>query len=163
RATTEAASPLSANEVREVADLCVNCRMCAQECPAHVNIPKLMLEAKAANVAEHGLDRKEWFLARVEGFARWASRFAPAVNFALAGRSFRWMLEKVVGLPAQRRLPRFAWRPFLQMARRRGWTRPPASGERQQVAYFVDVFANYNDPLIGEATVEVLRHNGIDV
>jgi Fe-S oxidoreductase len=31
------------------------------------------------------------------------------------------------------------------------------------VAYFVDVFANYNDPLIGEATVAVLRHNGIDV
>src|SRR5262249_39750318 len=47
--------PLSSEQVRAVADLCVNCRMCASECPAHVNIPKLMLEAKAANVAEHGL------------------------------------------------------------------------------------------------------------
>src|SRR5262249_34670951 len=46
---------VGADEVREVADLCVNCKMCASECPAHVNVPKMMLEAKAANVAEHGL------------------------------------------------------------------------------------------------------------
>src|SRR5579885_3629656 len=45
---------LSSDEVREVADLCINCKMCAVECPAHVRIPKLMLEAKAANAAEHG-------------------------------------------------------------------------------------------------------------
>jgi Fe-S oxidoreductase len=60
-------------------------------------------------------------------------------------------------------LPRFAWRTFLQRARRRGWTRPPTAAEGQPVAYFVDVFANYNDPLIGEATVAVLRHNGLPV
>ena len=61
---------LSADDVRDVAELCVNCKMCATECPAHVNIPKLMLEAKAANVAEHGLDRTDWVLARTESFAR---------------------------------------------------------------------------------------------
>src|SRR5207245_2173845 len=60
---------LSSDEVREVADLCVNCKMCAFECPAHVNIPKLMLEAKAANVAEQGLSRSDWVLARTESFA----------------------------------------------------------------------------------------------
>jgi Fe-S oxidoreductase len=31
------------------------------------------------------------------------------------------------------------------------------------VALFIDVFAAYNDPLIGTATVAVLQHNGIDV
>ena len=36
------------DEVRAVADLCVNCKMCRDECDARVNIPKLMLEAKAA-------------------------------------------------------------------------------------------------------------------
>ncbi len=30
---------LSSDEVRAVADLCVNCKMCAVECPAHVNVP----------------------------------------------------------------------------------------------------------------------------
>jgi Fe-S oxidoreductase len=153
---------LSSDEVRAVADLCVNCKMCALECPAHVNVPKLMLEAKAANVSEHGLDRKDWFLARAENFARLASHFAPVVNVALASRAMRWMLEKLLGLSRQRRLPRFALRPFLRRAQRLGWTKK-ARSERPRVAYFVDVFANFNDPQIAEAVVAVLHHNGIDV
>jgi len=45
-----------------------------------VNIPKLMLEAKAANVAEHGLSRADWVLARTESFAAFGSSFAFVVN-----------------------------------------------------------------------------------
>ena len=75
---------LSSDQVRAVADLCVNCKMFAIECPAHVNIPKLMLEAKAANVAAHGLDRSEWFLARLEGFARLGEPFSPPGQLDLA-------------------------------------------------------------------------------
>jgi Fe-S oxidoreductase len=153
---------LSSDDVRAVADLCVNCKMCALECPAHINIPKLMLEAKAANVAEHGLDRKEWFLARVESFARLGSNLAPLVNPALSSRTLRWVLEKLFGLSRQRRLPRFALRPFLRRAKRHGWTRKKPS-DRPRVAYFVDLFANYNDPQIAEAVVAVLQHQGIDV
>jgi FAD/FMN-containing dehydrogenase/Fe-S oxidoreductase len=172
--------PLSADEVRAVADLCVNCRMCAHECPAHVNVPKLMLEAKAANVAEHGLDRKDWFFARAEGWAHWGSALALLVNLGLGNRAVRWLLERLFGLSRRRRLPRFTRRPFLRLARRRGWSRKPTaapgapadrnaaagpgpSAAPARVAYFVDVFANYNDPLLAEAVVAVLRHNGIEV
>jgi FAD/FMN-containing dehydrogenase/Fe-S oxidoreductase len=156
------ARPLGADEVRAVADLCVNCKMCARECPAHVNIPKLMLEAKAANVAEHGLTRADWVLARTESFAAVGSALAFVVNGALGSRTVRWLMEKLFGVSRKRRLPRFAARSFLQRARRQGWTRPPRP-ERERVAYFVDVFANYNDPELGEAVVEVLHHNGIEV
>jgi FAD/FMN-containing dehydrogenase/Fe-S oxidoreductase len=160
----EGADPrmVAADEVREIADLCVNCRMCAVECPARVNIPKLMLEAKAANVAEHGLDRADWTLARTEGFAALASTFAFAVNAGLASRSVRWLLEKFLGLSRRRHLPRFAYRSFLRRAARRGWCRKPR-GQGPRVAYFVDVFPNYNDPQMAEAVVAVLHHNGIEV
>jgi FAD/FMN-containing dehydrogenase/Fe-S oxidoreductase len=153
---------LSSDEVREVADLCVNCKMCALECPAHVNVPKLMLEAKAANVAEQGLGRSDWVLARTESFATIGSSFSSFVNAAIASRSARWLIEKLFGVSRDRRLPRFASRSFLDLAGQRGWTRPPQS-DRLKVAYFVDIFANYNDPSIGEATVKVLRHNGLEV
>jgi FAD/FMN-containing dehydrogenase/Fe-S oxidoreductase len=153
---------LCSDEVREVADLCVNCRMCALECPAHVKIPKLMLEAKAAHVAEHGLDRADWTLSRTESFAAFASTFAPIVNFGLASKSVRWLLEKFFGVSRKRHLPRFSARSFLRRAARRGWTRRPQS-RGLRVAYFVDVFANYNDPQIAEAVVSVLHHNGIEV
>lgn len=155
-------SPLSPDAVREVADLCVNCKMCARECPAHVNVPKLMLEAKAANVAEHGLTRTSWALARTEGFAATGSALAYIVNLVLANPIARWFLEKIFGVSRQRRLPTFAQRNFLQRAARRGWCKMP-TGTRPRVVYFVDVFANYNDPLIAEAAVAVLRHNGFDV
>jgi Fe-S oxidoreductase len=153
---------LSSDEVRAVADLCVNCKMCARECPAHVNVPKLMLEAKAANVAEHGLDRADWAMARTEMFAGLGSALAPLANVLLANPVARWLLEKMFGLSRHRRLPAFAPRSFLRQAHRRGWTRRPRSA-RPRVAYFVDVFANYNDPLIAEAVVAVLHHNGIEV
>jgi FAD/FMN-containing dehydrogenase/Fe-S oxidoreductase len=153
---------LGADDVREVADLCVNCKMCAVECPAHVNIPKLMLEAKAQHVAEHGLGGADWVLARTEAFARIGSAFALVVNSALGNRLVRWFLERLAGISRRRRLPAFSWRSFLRRARARGWTRPPRSG-RPRVVYFVDVFANYNDPEIAEAVVAVLHHNGVEV
>jgi FAD/FMN-containing dehydrogenase/Fe-S oxidoreductase len=153
---------LSSDEVRAVAGLCVNCKMCAGECPAHVNVPKLMLEAKAAHVAEHGLDRAQWVLARTESFAWLGSAFAPLVNAVLGNPVARWAVERLFGVSRVRRLPAFAHRSFLRRARHRGWTRRPRSA-RPRVAYFVDVFANYNDPLIAEAVVAVLHHNGLEV
>jgi FAD/FMN-containing dehydrogenase/Fe-S oxidoreductase len=153
---------LPSDEVRAVADLCVNCKMCAVECPAHVNIPKLMLEAKAANVAQHGLGRTSWVLARTESFARVGGALAPLTNAILGSRGIRWLVEKLLGVSRQRRLPSFAFRSFLKRARRRGWTRRPRPG-RARVAYFVDVFANYNDPTIAEAVVAVLHHNDVEV
>ncbi len=156
---------LSSDEVRAVADLCINCKMCAHECPAHVNIPRLMLEAKAANVERYGLDRTDWVLARTESFARIGSVMAPITNAVLANRGVRWVLEKLFGVSRQRRLPSFAFKSFLRRAVQHGWTQPPRSqlGRGPRVAYFVDIFANYNDPTIAEAVVAVLHHNGVEV
>jgi FAD/FMN-containing dehydrogenase/Fe-S oxidoreductase len=174
---------LSADEVREVTGLCLNCWMCRDECPARVDVCKLTLEAQAAHLAEHGLDRSDWMLARAEAFAALGSHFAPLVNGLLARRPVRWLLEKLFGVSRRRRLPAFALRSFYRRARGLGLTkkcgvrtaerrlpdpgssfRIPSSDFRvPRVAYFVDVFANYNDPLIGEAAVGVLRHNGVGV
>lgn len=156
-------------EVKAVAALCINCKMCRDECDARVNIPRLMLEMKAELQSEHGLDRADWFLARADGLASVGSNFAPLVNGLLARRSTRWLLEKVFGVSRRRQLPAFALGNFYRRARRAGLTRartPPSGGIARRltrVAYFVDVFAAYNDPLVGIATVEVLRHNGIEV
>src|SRR5262249_49683884 len=113
-------NPVGAEEVREVAELCVNCKMCGLECPAHVQIPKLMLEAKAQQAAEQGLGRERWVLARTEGFAAFGSAFAPVVNPLLRNRSVRWLMEKLLGISRRRRLPGFAVSSFLWRAWRRG-------------------------------------------
>ncbi len=151
----------AADDVREVAGLCVNCKMCRDECRAGVNVPKLMLEAKAAHHAEHGLDRDDWVLARAEGFAAFAGNFAFTANRLLGNAPARWAIEKLFGVSRRRTLPKFTNRTFLRRAARAGLTvRKNSPGPR--VALFVDTFANVNDPLIGEAAVAVLARHGIE-
>ncbi|MCS6865073.1 MAG: FAD-linked oxidase C-terminal domain-containing protein [Gemmataceae bacterium] len=156
----------TADEIWTAAEWCVNCKMCRDECDARINIPKLMLETKARIFAEVGLDRADWFLARIETWAAVGSNFAPVVNFLLRRPSARWLLEKLLGLARQRKLPTFALRNFFRKARGAGLTRK-SRVEREpnqpRVALFVDLFAAYNDPLIGLAAVAVLKHHGIAV
>jgi FAD/FMN-containing dehydrogenase/Fe-S oxidoreductase len=162
---------LAAGDVRAVADLCVNCKMCAIECPSHVDVPRLMLEAKAAHVAEHGLDRPDWVMARLGTFSAMGSSVSLLANHLRRGPISRWIMEKFFGVSRQRYLPRFAFRSFLRQAARWGWTKKPEVRDRrfenkeqcEKVALFVDIFANYHDPQIAEAAFRVLEHAGVQV
>jgi FAD/FMN-containing dehydrogenase/Fe-S oxidoreductase len=147
---------------KEVADLCVNCHMCRLECPANVDIPKLMLEAKAAYVANNGLRPSDWVLTRLDLFSALGSRLHPLFNWMLSNRQARWLLEKLAGVARGRKLPRFAARSFMRRAHRRRLTRPTRRAGRK-VLYFVDTYANYHDPQLGEALVAVMEHNGVAV
>jgi FAD/FMN-containing dehydrogenase/Fe-S oxidoreductase len=153
---------LTSDEFKSVADLCVNCHMCALECPARVDIPRLMIEAKAAYVAANGLDLSDWVTSRVDWFSALASRASRLVNWALASRQMRWLMEKTLGIAQGRKLPRVAARSFLRRAARRRLSKP-SRRSGQKVAYFVDTYANYHDPQLAEALVAVLEHNGISV
>ena len=153
---------VTTDDFKDVADLCVNCHQCRSECPAGVDIPKLMLEAKAAYVATNGLPPSDWILARFDVFSAWGSYFSHVANWAIGNRQVRWLLEKSFGIAQGRKLPRFAGRSFLRRAARRRLTRPTRRSGRK-VLYFVDTYANYHDPQIGEALVAVLEHNGVAV
>ncbi len=164
-AQVEASEWLAAvpQELAAIAGLCFQCQMCRQECPAQVDVPKLMRELKTRLYAEEGPERGEWLLARLEVWSRWGSRLAPLVNGLLRRRTVRWLLEKGLGLSWRRQLPAFAWQHFLRRAQRRGWTTPPPVRGGPRLAYFVDLYATYHDPTIAEAAVLVLQHQGAEV
>ncbi len=137
--------------------------MCRLECPANVDIPKLMLEAKAAYVRTNGLTLHDWLLS--------ASR-----HVGLHRRSAAWHIELGALRTAR---PAGYWRrpqaspraancrglrsaEFLQQAALRRLHFPlRTAGEK--VVYFVDTYANYFDTQLAEALLAVLRHNGIGV
>jgi Fe-S oxidoreductase len=121
-----------------------------------------MLEAKAAYVASNGLKLAEWLMTRHDLLGKWGSLAAPLANRLIANRTFRWLLEKTVGIAQARKLPTFTSRVFMRRAKARQLTRPTRSAERK-VLYFVDTYANYHDPQLGEALIAVLEHNGISV
>lgn len=155
-------SVLTSDEFKAVADLCVHCHACRLECPAGVDIPRMMRESKGAFLAANGFSPAEWAMTRLDLLGTLGGVIAPAVNWALANRQMRWLLEKTLGIAQGRKLPRVTSRSFLRRAARRRLTRPSRRGG-QKVLYFVDVYANYFDPQLAEAMVAVLEHNGITV
>ena len=153
---------LKSSEFKAMADLCVHCHMCRSECPAQVDIPKLMRETKGAYVAANGLTLADWAMTRLDLLGSLASLVSCATNWAIANRQMRWLLEKTIGIAQGRKLPRVATRSFLRRAQRRRLHRPSRRSGRK-VLYFVDTYANYFDPQLAEALVAILEHNGVDV
>jgi len=152
----------TSDALKEVADLCVNCHQCRLECPARVDIPKLMIECKAQYVNSNGLRFSDWLLGRIDLMCGWGSRFTHLANWWIDNPQMRWVLEKMSGVSQGRKLPKFASRPFLRTAERRRLGRPnKLPGEK--VVYFVDVFANYFDVDVAQAFVAILEHHGISV
>ena len=153
---------LAQDDFKAVVDLCVHCHQCRLECPASVDIPKLMVEGRAAYVQANGLRPTDWIMTRIDMFSRLGSRIGSIANWMIANRQARWVIEKLVGIAQGRKLPRFARRSFMQEAVRRRLTHPTRrSGPK--VVYFVDTYANYYDPQLAEALVRVLEHNGVAV
>lgn len=148
--------------MKEVADLCVNCHQCRLDCPARVDIPKLMVECKAQYVNSNGLRFSDWMLGRVDLLCAWGSRFTGLANWTIRNRQLRWVLEKFTGITPGRTLPTFANRTYMRTADRRRLARPnKVPGDK--VAYFVDLYANYFDVELAQAFVAILEHHGISV
>lgn len=153
---------LASDAMKDIADLCVNCHQCRLECPAGVDIPKLMIEAKAQYVSTNGLDTADWIFSRLEGFSKLGMWFGPIANWALRQRTLRWLLEKVTGIARGRKLPKLASASFLRWADKRRLTRPTRRTGRK-VLYFVDTYATLFDVELAEAFVAILQHNGVAV
>ena len=156
------ASELAGDELKEMADLCVHCHQCRLECPAGVDIPKLMVECKSQYVVTNGLRPTDWFLAHLHHFSAWGTRLHPLANWAIANRQMRWVLEHLLGVAQGRKLPRFASSSFVRRAHRRRLTRPTRRTGRK-VLFFVDIYANWHDVQLADALVAVFERNGVAV
>ena len=150
-------------DFKRVADLCINCKLCASQCPSLVNIPKLMMEARAEYVKRHGLTRAQLMLTRSEFMSRMGATFGPVANFFLQSLWFRWILQFVGGLDHRRAMPRFRLGSNVKKLRRYLADAGPIAEPIDKVAYFVDLYATFNDHELGRVVVDILRHNRVEV
>ncbi|NOX56782.1 MAG: anaerobic glycerol-3-phosphate dehydrogenase subunit C [Planctomycetes bacterium] len=157
------AALMGSPSLKRLADLCFNCKQCLLECPSGVDIPRLVLEAKAADVAANGLDRTNWVLARAHLMSELACMVPRLANWIVSNPALRWLMERVLGITRQRRFPRFARSSFLRSEARRGNNQRPRSGGRPPVVLFVDYFVNFHAPHVARALIAVLRHHGQEV
>ncbi len=149
--------------MKSLSELCFNCKQCQLECPTNVNVPQMMIEAKAAQVSAHGMRRADWILSRAHSFGWLGSTGSLAMNWAIANPAARWCIEKLVGISSRRKLPLFARRSFISLARRELFTPPKRKTSRRTVVYFVGDYANWHDPQLGRALLAVLLHNDVAV
>ncbi len=156
------AETITKESFKEIADLCVNCHQCRFECPAQVDIPQLMVEAKAQYISVNGMKLSDSLLTRLDWLYGFAGSFPWLVNHMLKTRSTRWLLDRLLGIAQGRKLPTFATGTFLRWAQRAKLNVASKQSSRK-VVFFVDVFANWNDVELGIAFCNVLKHNNIDV
>jgi len=150
-----------------VTDYCIVCGMCAIECPSNVNIPKLMLEAKSRYRVRHRAKPVELALGHAEALSRLGHLAPPLANRLANGRLMRRLAEPLIGIDRRRPMAPFAGQTYAELvaARAQGSARvsPPSAAAGPAVAYFYDLFANYNDPDLALSVEGVLRAHGISV
>jgi Fe-S oxidoreductase len=134
--------------VKEVLDLCLECRACKTECPVGVDMARFKSEFLASRWSRYGTPFGVRALGRTDLAASIGSRFAPLSGWA----ANTGVMKKLLGVDPRRKVP--AWtRRTLRSRSRAGGT---------DAYLFVDTFTNHYHPEIGEAVLEVLAAGAVD-
>ena len=148
------------DKAAEFAPLCISCGLCKEICPADIDIPMMIARVKQQDIEANGQLLVNEFLSEAESFARVACAMAPASNWLLRRKTMRIIAERLIGIDRRRPLPEFAKETFLQWFRKRE-SRTTESDSK--AVYFVDLYANYNDPQLGKMAVELLEEADVQV
>jgi glycerol-3-phosphate dehydrogenase subunit C len=104
---------LPAADVKEVVDLCYQCKLCYNHCPytpPHrwaIDFPRLMLRARAAEARRVGVTRQDRMLGNTGLVGTLGSLTAPLSNWMNELAVHRAFMQSVVGIHRKRRLPKF--------------------------------------------------------
>jgi len=149
----------------DFAELCISCGLCKEICPSKIDMPLMIAEVKHRDMKTHPATRVNRLLMNAERAAQMGSAFAPLSNWALKNPLFRAVMEKATGIDRRRELPPFARNTLAKrMAARKSPSIPSISSiTNHKVAFFADLYANYNAPDLGMAAIKQLEARGCEV
>lgn len=147
----------------EVMDLCIGCKGCVIDCPSEVDMAKLKAEVTHEHHQRNGASFRDKLFANVHMLSKWASALAPLSNVAPKLPGARRLLEKVVGITADKPLPMFYSETFRDWFKCRGGPRVSKSDADRSVILYPDTFTNYSNPDAGKAAVRVLEAANVHV
>ena len=154
-------------EMDRVADLCYQCKLCYMKCPyipPHeygLDFPRLMLRSKAIRAKKHGIGRADRFLGNPEKVGQMGQIAPSLANWSVNKSGLRKLMERMYGIDRRRHLPRFAPVRFSEWVKRRQKSAVTPPMDEVDVILFSTCTVEYHEPGIGQAALEVLRHNGI--
>jgi FAD/FMN-containing dehydrogenase/Fe-S oxidoreductase len=127
---------LTSDGVLETLKLCVSCKGCRRECPTGVDIARMKIEVLHARALKHGLSWRDRLVAYLPRYAPYGARLAPLLNLRDRLPGSAAASERLLGLSARRKLPRW----------RRDSYRAPAAGSGRDVVLLADTFNRYFEP-----------------
>jgi Fe-S oxidoreductase len=144
---------LVSQDMRETMALCISCKGCKRECPTGVDLARMKIEFLHHYRKRHGLTRRDRLIAYLPRYAPYAAPIAPLINLRNAAPPLARFGERLLGLSAARKLPRWSIRPY----------RGVSSGNGREVVLWVDTFNRYFEPENALAAERVLRRAGYRV
>ncbi len=156
--------------VQEVVDLCYNCKICEVKCPYttrdqhpfELDFAKLMTRAKAVNARENGIGLRERMLGNPDLLGGLGSLTPGLANASCKNKLQRAIMEKLLGIHRDKKLPDFADETFEKWLSRNPLPAAPPNPSAKAVI-FPTCFINYYNPGPGKAAVEVLARNNVEV
>jgi FAD/FMN-containing dehydrogenase/Fe-S oxidoreductase len=146
--------------VKEVLDLCLECKACKAECPTNTDMARLKAEFLHQYYQEHGLPWRNWIFGNVRDLTQHGGSLA---NWLMRTTVGRWLNDKLLGIDRRRLPPPLAKQPF-NPNRVPDPDRPgteTAEETRPCVGIFPDTFMVCFEPEIGEAVLTLVRRAGV--
>ncbi|MGH7116126.1 MAG: FAD-binding and (Fe-S)-binding domain-containing protein [Stellaceae bacterium] len=147
------ADALVSEDMRSTMDLCISCKGCKRECPTGVDMARMKIEFLHHYRQRHRLRARDRLIAFLPRYAPYAARLAPLLNLRNRLRFLARLGERLFGLSAARKLPRWSLRPY----------RAGAADEGRAVVLLVDTFNRWFEPENARAAERVLGRAGYRV
>jgi glycerol-3-phosphate dehydrogenase subunit C len=159
------ATRLGTAEKDKVVDLCWNCKMCEVRCPYttrdqhefQLDFARLMMRVKAVRTKKHGVKLRDRMLGNPDLLGSVGSLTPALANAGCRNRAQRIVMEKLLGIHRDKKLPEFADETFQKWLSGRGLPQP--QNPSAKVVLFETCFIDYYNPEPGKAAVDVLERN----
>lgn len=159
---------VSYNQFSDVIDHCYLCDLCfLTKCPYvpphewEIDFPHLMLRGKAIKFHKSKTSFRDKILTSTDLLGKLGSRkiIAPIINYFNSIKIFRIVLEKVLNIHRNAKLPKFS----SITSKSKHNLIVNNSKTVDKVAIFTTCYHNYNEPIVIDDLVAVLSHNSIHV
>jgi glycerol-3-phosphate dehydrogenase subunit C len=143
-------------------DWCSGCGMCTTACPADVKIAEMNSRARAEMKAGRRPRLRDWLLGQTDLVGRLGVAFAPLANWTLRNRLIRALIERTIGIHRRAPLPVFAGKTLRSRLPRVAGAAASEPPPDRAVVLFHGCAANYYEPHVALAAIDVLRRNGFE-
>lgn len=148
------------DRLKQVLDLCIECKSCKAECPSNVDMAKIKYEFLYQYYKTHRVPMRSRIIGDIHRLSSLASPIAPLANVINRSAPARWFLGKTIGIDVTRPMPSIARNTFQKWF---GKHKPNTTGTRGEVILFHDTFMNFNHPSVGIAATRLLEALGYSV